>query len=152
MEHPIYTLNTIQHWQVPCLFPNQFWRHSPGYSPRKHKHQLPLRSTAMSESPVRVGPNENCWTFLFPKETEQCYCGQELANLFLHAGSGWLLTEATDASEAVMNNLSLLSRSTNRRQLTGMAGRARTAIVMVPSLAFVFNSLHTCTATPTVTA
>lgn len=37
----------------------------------------------------------------------------------------WLLTEATDASEAVMNDLSLLLWSANRRQLTGMAGGGR---------------------------
>lgn len=44
----------------------------------------------------------------FPPGTQQCYCGQELADLFLHVGSGLLLTEVTDASEAAMNDLSLL--------------------------------------------
>lgn len=37
----------------------------------------------------------------------------------------WLLTEAADGREAVMNDWSLLLWSANRRQLTGMAGRDR---------------------------
>lgn len=57
-------------------------------------------------------------------DTQQCYCGQELADLFLHVGSGWLLTEATDAREAVMNDLSLLLCSANRQGRLVETGQA----------------------------
>lgn len=91
----------------------------------------------------------------FSPGTQQCYCGsaggRELADLFLHVGSCWLLTEATDASGAVMNEWSLLLRSANRQQLTGMAGRDRTERMTILS-AVVLSRHLTGTVTPTVTS
>ncbi len=47
----------------------------------------------------------------FSPGTQRSYCdsnsGGELADLFLHVGSGWLSTVNTDTTEAVMNDLSL---------------------------------------------
>lgn len=89
----------------------------------------------------------------FSPGTQQCYCGsnsgQELADLFLHVGSGWF----SDATEAVMNDSSLLLSS--GRQTDGncqeMAGRDGTdrATVLSP---VVLSRLLTRTATPTVTS
>lgn len=63
----------------------------------------------MSVSQAQAGLNESCWTFLVTREHNNAtVSGQELANLFLHVGSGSLLTEATDVTEAVMNDLCLL--------------------------------------------
>lgn len=58
--------------------------------------------------------------------TQQCYrgsaCARQLADLFLHAGSGCRrMTEATNTSEAAMNDLSLLLWSEYR--LLEMTGR-----------------------------
>lgn len=80
--------------------------------------------------------------------TEQCYCGsacgQDLADLFLHPGSGWLLTKV------VMNNFSLLFRAANRRQLTRQAGRDGTETITILSL-FAPSRLLTGTCSPIVT-
>lgn len=85
--------------------------------------------------------------FLFTeKHNNATVSGQELADLFLHVGSGLLLTEATDATEAGMNDLSLLcssllSRPAKRRQWTGNGRQRQTGRM----------TILTRTATPTAT-
>lgn len=66
--------------------------------------------------------------FLFAeKHNNATVSGQELADLFLHVGSGLLLTEVTDATEAGMNDLSLLFSPGQQNGGNGqeMAGRYR---------------------------
>lgn len=77
-------------------------------------------------------------------------CGRDLADLFLHVGSGRLLTQSTDASEAIMNDLSLRFPTTNRRQLTGTARRDKPKWMTVLS-PLVLSRLLAGTAAPIVT-
>lgn len=124
----------------------------PGLYLRQHNHQLLLRCTTMSVSQAQAGLNESCWTFLFTKEHNNAtVSGHELADLFLHVGSGLLLMEATDATEAVMNDLSLLFWSAKRWQWAGN-GRQRQTGGMTILSSVVLSRLLTRTATPTVTS
>lgn len=135
----------------PLPLPKSSLALSPRLPARKHNRQLLLRCTAMSVSQAQAGLNESCWTFLVTREHNNAtVSGQELANLFLHVGSGSLLRRLRTSLKLWWMTcvFSSARRNSCNRQETSRGDRQATAILSP----VVLGRLLFRTATPTVTS